>query len=78
MTDMACNEFVELVTAFLEGGLDADTEGRFVDHLALCPGCESYLDQFHGTIRTLGELPEDTLSDQARRDLLDAFRDWNR
>lgn len=78
MTDMACNEFVELVTAFLEGGLDAETEGRFVDHLAQCPGCDRYLDQFRGTIGKLGELPEETLSDQARRDLLDAFRNWKR
>lgn len=78
MTDMVCNEFVELVTAFLEGELDAETEGRFVDHLAQCPGCERYLDQFRSTIGTLGELPENTLSDQARRDLLDAFRGWKR
>lgn len=78
MTDMVCTEFVELVTAFLEGELDPETEGRFVDHLAQCPGCDRYFAQFRGTIATLGELPEDTLSDQARRDLLDAFRDWKR
>lgn len=78
MNDLACREFVELVTAFLEGGLDPDVEGRFVDHLAVCPGCERYLDQFRQTIHNLGELPENSLSEQARHDLLDAFRNWSR
>ncbi|MBM7790035.1 anti-sigma factor family protein [Tenggerimyces flavus] len=78
MSDLACSEFVELVTAFIEGGLDPDMESRFVDHLALCPGCEGYLDQIRQTIHTLGELPEDRLSEQARHDLLSAFRNWTR
>jgi anti-sigma factor RsiW len=75
---MTCAEFVELVTSFLEGTLDADTEARFVEHLALCPGCDTYLQQFRRTIDTLGELPPESLSDQARDRLLAAFDDWHR
>ena len=37
---MTCAELVELVTAFLEGALDPDTERRFIEHLAVCDGCE--------------------------------------
>lgn len=73
-----CDEFVELVTAFLDGALDQDTETRFLAHLAECPGCETYLDQFRHTIDTLGELPPETLSGEARDRLLTAFRDWPR
>jgi hypothetical protein len=73
---MNCDEFVELVTAFLEHSLDADTESRFVDHLSMCDGCERYLDQFRQTISTLGELPPESLSPQARAEILDAFREW--
>jgi anti-sigma factor RsiW len=73
---MDCSELVELVTAFLDGALEPDDEARFVEHLAICEGCERYLDQFRVTITQLGELPPESLSDRARSDLLTAFRDW--
>jgi anti-sigma factor RsiW len=74
---MTCSEFVELVTAYLEGDLDPDAEARFIEHMALCDGCERYLDQFRATIDRLGALPEESLSDPARGALLDAFRNWH-
>ena len=75
---MNCDEFVELVTAFLEGALDEGTEHRFVEHLAECPGCDVYFDQFRQTIDTLGTLPQEALSGEARDRLLGAFRNWPR
>jgi anti-sigma factor RsiW len=75
MNDLNCDEFVELVTAYLEGELDPDTERRFVDHLALCDGCDRYLDQIRVTVQTLGELPAAGLTDARRERLLAAFRD---
>jgi anti-sigma factor RsiW len=75
MNDLNCDEFVELVTAYLEGELDPDTERRFVDHLALCDGCDRYLDQIRVTVQTLGELPAAGLTDDRRERLLAAFRD---
>ncbi|HEX8867826.1 MAG TPA: zf-HC2 domain-containing protein [Lentzea sp.] len=75
---MTCEEFVELVTAFLEGALDEPAEHAFVEHLAECPGCERYLDQFRTTIAELGELPPESLSDDTRDTLLNAFRNWPR
>ncbi|QKV74647.1 anti-sigma factor [Amycolatopsis sp. Hca4] len=74
---MTCEEFVELVTAFLEGALGPETEARFVEHLALCEGCETYLDQFRTTITELGSLPAETLSPEVRDSVLGAFRDWH-
>jgi predicted anti-sigma-YlaC factor YlaD len=71
---MDCVEFVELVTAYLEGALDAETEQRVVDHMALCDGCERYLDQSRDTVRRLGDLPPQNLSNDARHALLAAFR----
>jgi anti-sigma factor RsiW len=76
---MTCAEFVELVTAYLEGALDRDTEQRFVEHMALCDGCDRYLHQIRATVTQLGQLPgEDDLSGEARDRLLAAFRSWNR
>ncbi|WP_030443407.1 anti-sigma factor family protein [Actinoplanes subtropicus] len=73
---MNCDEFVELVTAYLEGALPAETERRFVEHLAECDGCDRYLDQIRTTVRNLGHLPAQGLASDARDRLLAAFRDW--
>jgi len=75
---MTCEEFVELVTAYLEGTLSAEDHDAFDEHLALCPGCDRYLEQFRATIDLLGELPEESLSSPGRERLLDAFAHWRR
>ena len=72
VTDLSCNEFVELVTEYLDGTLDDDTLARFVDHLSVCDGCEQYLDQFRRTVTTLADLPQ--AARRARERLLGAFR----
>jgi predicted anti-sigma-YlaC factor YlaD len=74
MSDLDCNEFVELVTAFLEHSLDPDSEQRVVDHLSLCDGCHRYFDQYQRTIKALSALPPERLPDDARSALLEAFR----
>jgi anti-sigma factor RsiW len=74
-SDLRCDEFVELVTAFLDDALDPQTRRRVVEHLALCEGCDRYLSQCRATIDRLGELPPDTLPPEARAALLRAFRD---
>jgi hypothetical protein len=73
---LSCAEFVELVTDYLEGALDRDTEGRFVLHATRCPGCETYLEQFRETIRVLGRLRPDVVDPAALDRLLEAFHDW--
>jgi anti-sigma factor RsiW len=74
---MTCEEFVELVTAYLEDTLSDEDRRGFEEHLALCPGCDRYLDQFRTTIDLLGELPQESLSSPARELLLDAFAEWS-
>ncbi|MER5938405.1 zf-HC2 domain-containing protein [Streptomyces sp. uw30] len=75
---MNCNDFVELVTEFLDGALPEADERRFIEHLSECSGCETYLDQFRQTIATTGELTPDGISPDARQQLLSAFRDFRR
>jgi anti-sigma factor RsiW len=72
-----CDEFVELVTAYLEGTLPAETEQRFVEHLAECDGCGRYLDQIRTTVGAVGRLPAQALAPEARDALLTAFRNWS-
>jgi anti-sigma factor RsiW len=73
---MNCNELVELVSAYLEGTLDAQTLARFEDHLQACDGCENYLQQFRATLATLGKIRDDQLDPAFRDRLLTAFRHW--
>ena len=78
MADLSCREFVELVTDYFEGALDEDTRIRFEQHLVVCAGCETYLQQMKETASRLGEIPVETLSQEMRRTLLSAFRDFRR
>ena len=78
MAELTCQDFVELVTEYLEGALDEDTARRFEEHLALCPGCETYLSQMKETASRLGEIPVETLSAETQATLLSAFRDFRR
>jgi anti-sigma factor RsiW len=76
--EMPCRELVELVTDYLEDRLSPADRGRFEAHIGECEYCEAYLDQMRQTIRTLGRLPEESLSPEAREALTIAFRDWSR
>jgi anti-sigma factor RsiW len=78
MGDLTCQDFVELVTDYLDGALDADTADRFEQHLAVCPGCETYLSQMRETASLLGQIPVETLSAEMQATLLAAFRDFPR
>ena len=74
MSDLECREFVEQVTSYLEGDLSTAAEQDFIDHLALCDGCERYLEQMRQTTQALADLPADSLPGDARSALLNAFR----
>ncbi|MFC0454871.1 anti-sigma factor family protein [Rhodococcus jostii] len=73
---MDCQDLVELVTAYLEDGLDPTARDRFETHLGICPGCANYLEQMEQTVHTLGELPAEKLDPALRDRLLAAFREW--
>ncbi len=76
MTDLNCDELVELVTGYLDGALDGDTERRVADHLSGCDGCTTYVDQIRQTVTALGSSPADVkLPDDVRDALLAAFRE---
>ena len=74
---IACQEMVELVTDYLEGGLSWRERRRFERHIAGCDGCSAYLEEMRRTLRVLGRLDEETISPEARDALLHAFRDWS-
>jgi anti-sigma factor RsiW len=73
---LTCQEFVELATDYLEDALPSEERRRFEAHLALCPGCDIYLQQMRQTSKLLGRVTEESLSPAARDELLSVFREW--
>lgn len=77
-TYLTCKELVELVTEYLENALTPTDRARFEEHIMTCPPCRAHLDQMRKTLSVLGRVPEATVSPDAERSLLEAFRDWKR
>ena len=73
---LSCQELVELVTDYLEGALSPGEAARFDDHIGRCTGCAAYLEQIRQTIALTGRLTPESLSPEAERELLEAFRGW--
>jgi anti-sigma factor RsiW len=69
---------VELVTDYLEDTLPRKVRRRVEEHLAVCDGCATYLEQMRETIRLSGMLIEEQIPEDQKQQLLDAFRDWTR
>lgn len=74
---LSCRELVELVTNYLEGALSEEDRLRFDEHIGTCRGCRAYVEQMRETIVVVGRLSEDSLSPNAERELIEAFRGWH-
>ncbi|HET9729885.1 MAG TPA: zf-HC2 domain-containing protein [Acidimicrobiia bacterium] len=73
-----CKQFVEDVTAYLDGALPADVVALIDAHLADCPHCREYLAEMRRTIvdaRALSEHDIDAMPSDLRRRLMEAFLD---
>ncbi|HEX3222260.1 MAG TPA: zf-HC2 domain-containing protein [Nocardioides sp.] len=78
MADLTCQELVELVSDYLEGALDEVTAERFDQHLALCAGCQTYLEQLKESVSLMGEIGVESLSEEMQATLMRMFRDFPR
>lgn len=76
--DMACQEIVELVTAYFDGALRPGERRSFEAHIRACENCSAYLEQMRATITATGGLTEHDITPAMRDELMAAFRDWRR
>lgn len=74
--DLVCQQVVEMVTAYLEGGLPRSDRRRLEKHLTGCPHCTEYLAQIRETIRLAGRLTPEDLTPRMRSDLTEVYRRW--
>ena len=75
--EMPCQELVELVTAYFDGGLSRRDRRRFEAHIRGCEHCTTYVEQMRETIELTGRLTEGDIPAGGREDLLAAFRGWS-
>ena len=73
---LTCQEVIELLSSYIEGALTVDDRRRVDEHLALCDGCTTYLEQMRETIRLSGMVTEEQVPEDEKAALLAAFRDW--
>ncbi len=71
-----CQEVVELVTDYLEQALLPEMKAKFDEHIAECPGCDTYLEQVQQTILMLRKLTEQQMFPETKQELLEIFRNW--
>jgi len=74
-TEITCQEFVELVTDFIEGQLAEATRVEVEIHLGRCHGCETYLEQIRQTVAALRRLAQGDDFPRTREQALAAFRE---
>ena len=71
-----CQEVVELVTDYLEQALLPEMQAQFEEHVAECPGCDTYLEQVQQTIMLLRKLTEQQMFPKTKQELVEIFRNW--
>lgn len=75
--DQPCNEFVEIVTDYLEDALPRDERARVDAHLEFCDGCTTVLAQWREVIRLTGRIADDQVDEvepSTREHLMSSFR----
>jgi anti-sigma factor RsiW len=73
-----CRQFVEDVTAYLDGALPEQVLRLVEQHLADCPHCREYLSQMRATIamtRAVTDVDVDAMPSDVRERLMQAFGD---
>jgi predicted anti-sigma-YlaC factor YlaD len=74
--ELTCQQVVELVTDYLEQALLPQLQKQFEEHMAECPGCETYLDQVRKTTMLLRTLAQEQIFPEKKQELLDILQKW--
>ena len=73
---VTCREFVEVLTDYLEGVLDAHERAEIERHIVICRGCSNYIEQMRSTIDLLGRIAAEAPPDEPATAALAIFRQW--
>lgn len=76
LPEMPCQDLVEVITEYLEGGLSPTDRLRFEAHLDECGPCRRYVRQLQSVSAAARKLRPDDIPAPTREALVIAFRDW--
>lgn len=76
--EIVCQQWVELVTDYLEGALPPELHAAADRHLADCPHCREYLQQMRRTIALSGRLRQGDVPADVVDALVSAFEEYRR
>jgi predicted anti-sigma-YlaC factor YlaD len=74
--ELTCQQVVELVTEYLEQTLSPQLRKQLEEHLALCPGCKTYVDQVKTTTVLLRTFAQEPVFPETKQELLAIFKQW--
>ena len=74
---IVCQQWVELVTAYLEGELPPRLSKAIERHLSTCEHCTEYLAQMRRTIELSGHLRDDDVPSDVIDVLAQAFAEYH-
>lgn len=72
--DLSCQQAVELVTDYLEGGLSRRERRSFERHLRACDGCVAYLEQVRTVQAATGRVGPEDLDAKTLEALVELYR----
>jgi anti-sigma factor RsiW len=62
---VTCRECSEFLSDYLDGELEIDVRAVFERHLAACPNCVIYLEQFSATVKAGRQAFADDIRDES-------------
>lgn len=74
--NLTCQMLVEVITDYIEETMPPGERQQFEAHLAICPGCVTYLTQMRQTIAAVGHLHVDMFESAAQAELVLLFQEW--
>ncbi len=74
---IVCQQWVEMVTDYLEGTLPAPLQQAADRHLGECPHCREYLEQMRRTIAVATRLRDEDVPDDVVEALSRAFTEYH-
>ncbi len=76
--EIICQQWVEIVTDYLDGALPPKLQHAAERHLAACPHCREYLEQMRRTIALSGRLHDEEVPADVVDALANAFAEYQR
>lgn len=73
---MTCREFADFMMDYIAGQLPADSRALFERHLARCPKCPKYFEQYKATLaagKAAFSSPDDEVPSDVPEDLIQAI-----